>query len=128
MKTSVINPLGEDAELFARMKDNYQSDNEREFFEKLLYKEQWEMSMANDVLLAEWNNEDDIYIIRCYYDEYIVGRIGKGYGEEHVMNLSEALNLNLKEICVLDEDITLFEWLRRRDYAGLDYNHDIDYL
>ncbi len=116
-----------DNELFARMKDNYQSDNEREFFEKLLYKQQWEDSLSNDLLLSENDNDDEIYIVREYCSEYVVGRFGKGYGEEHVMNLSEALNLNLKEIGALDEDITLFEWLRRRDYAGIDYNNDFDY-
>ncbi len=44
-----------------------------------------------------------------------------------VQNQIDALNLNLKEISVLDEDITLFEWLRRRDYAGITYDNDFDY-
>ncbi len=129
MKTLYINEMwAEDDELFKKMKENYQSDNEQEFFEKLLYKQQWELSMANDILLHEDNNEDRIYIVRVYYEEYIVGNATHPADEVHVMNLSEALNLNLKEIGALDEDITLFAWLRRRDYAGIDYNQDIDYL
>ncbi len=129
MKAAKLNPvLGDEAELFVSMECNYQSDNEREFFEKLLYKQQWECSFSHDVLLSECNNEDEIYIVRCYFDEYKVGKNGKAADEVCVQNLHDALNLNLKEIGVLDEDIILFAWLRRRDYAGIDYNHNIDYL
>ena len=44
------------------------------------------------------------------------------------MNLYEALNANLKEIGVLDRNITLFQWLRERDYKGVEYNHNFDDL
>ncbi len=127
MKSTKINLMWEeDDNLFASMKDNYQSENEREFFEKILYKQQWECSLSNDLILSEKDNEDEIYIVRVYFEEYIVGKKGK-IEEEHVMNLSTALNLNLKEIGVLDESITLFEWLRRRDYVGVKYDNDFDY-
>ncbi len=128
MKAAKLNPMmGDDAELFASMKDNYQSENEREFFEKMLYKQQWECSFSHDLLLSERDNEDEIYIVRCYFDEYIVGKNGKAADEVYVQNLIDALNLNLKKIGVLDEDITLFQWLRRRDYAGINYDNDFDY-
>ncbi len=129
MKAAKLNPvMGDDAELFASMKDNYQSENEREFFEKMLYKQQWECSFSRDFLLSQQDNEDEIYILRCYFDEYIVGKYEKAADEVYVQNLHDALNLNLKEIGVLDEDITLFEWLRCRDYAGINYDNDHDYM
>ncbi len=115
-----------DHELFASMNDKYQSDNEREFFTQLLYKQQWECTLENDLILSERDNESEIYIVRAWFEEYIVGRRGVAE-EQHVMNLSSALVLNLKEIGVEDEDITLFEWLRRRDYAGVRYDNDHDY-
>ncbi len=128
MKAAELNPvMGDDAELFASMKDNYQSENEREFFEKMLYKQQWECSFSHDLLLSERDNEDEIYFVRCYFDEYTIGKNGKAADEAYVQNLTDALNLNLKEIGVLDENITLFEWLRRRDYAGINYDNDFDY-
>ena len=42
------------------------------------------------------------------------------------MYLAEALQLNLKEVGLLDRDITLFEWLRERDYKGVEYDHNYD--
>ncbi len=128
MKSGKINVMWEeDDKLFASMVGNYQSEKEREFFEKMLYKQQWELSMSNDLIMSEHDNEDGIYIVCIYFDEYVVGKEGKEEDEEHVMNLFTALHLNLNEIGVLDEDITLFEWLRRRDYAGINYEGDYDY-
>ncbi|MCD8210644.1 MAG: hypothetical protein LUC37_03745 [Prevotella sp.] len=75
----------------------------------------------------ERDNEDGIYIVRIDYDDYVVGKKGKEGDEVHVMCLLTALELNLKEIGVLNEDITLFKWLRRRDYAGVNYDADYDY-
>lgn len=118
----------EDKTLFESMKGHYQSDNEREFFEKQRYKQENVITISNDLLLHEDNNEDKIYIVRCWFDEYVIGGEGYKRGEEHYMNLSEALNANLKEIGVLDRDITLFQWLRERDYKGVEYNHNFDDL
>jgi hypothetical protein len=87
----------EDIALFDSMVGHYQSDNEREFFEKQRYKEEYVVTISNDLVLHEDNNEDKIYIVRCWFCEYVVG--GEGYlkGEEHYMNLSETLNANLKK-------------------------------
>lgn len=75
--------------------------------------------------MSELNNEDRLYIVRCEYEEYIVGQefIAE---EQHVMCLYDALNLNLKKTGLVDKDITLFEWLRQRDYAGIEYDHNYD--
>lgn len=63
----------EDNALFKSMEEHYQSDNEREFFETLRYKQENVISISYDLILHEDNNEDRIYIVRCWYDEYIVG-------------------------------------------------------
>lgn len=115
----------EDKKLFESMEGHYQSDSEREFFEKQRYKEEHVMTSANDLLMSEFSNDDHIYIVRCWYEEYIVGC---GNNEEHYMNLHDALDANLKQIGVANKDITLFQWLRDRDYKGVEYNHNFDDL
>lgn len=115
----------EDKALFEYMKTHYQSVNEKEFFEKLRYKEENVLTVANDLILSEGNNADKLYIVRCIFEEYIVGKEGN-IEEQHVMCLDDALKLNLKEVGFLDKDITLFQWLRNRDYAGIEYDHNYD--
>ncbi len=117
--------IKEDKALFEYMETHYQSANEREFFEKLRYKEENVLTVANDLILSEKNNEDRLYIVRCIFEEYIVGKEGC-IEELHVMCLYDALKLNLKEGGFLDKDITLFQWLRARDYAGVEYDHNYD--
>ena len=77
-------------------------------------------------IMFEEDNDDHIYIVRCYYEEFIIGHGLKGkYDEEfHVMTLSEALNANLMQLGFLSRDITLLDWLRERDYEGIRYNHN----
>ncbi len=115
----------EDAELFEFMKSHYQSENEKEFFERLRYKQEYVLTVANDLILSERNNDDGLYIVRCIFEEYIVGQEDVTE-EQHVMCLYDALNLNLKATGLLDRDITLFQWLRERDYAGVEYDHNYD--
>lgn len=115
----------EDKALFEYMKTHYQSVNEKEFFEKLRYKEENVLTVANDLILSERNNADKLYIVRCIFEEYIVGKEGN-IEEQHVMCLDDALKLNLKEVGFLDKDITLFQWLRNRDYDGIEYDHNYD--
>ena len=65
-----------------------------------------------------------------YYEKYLVGQgIGSdGAREEHVMTLSEALAINLKNAGLLNQNLTLLEWLRERDYMCVNYNrnHDLE--
>ncbi len=117
----------EDIALFRRMEGNYQSDREREFFEKLKYKEENVLTVSNDLLMSEYDNEDKIYIVREEYSEFVVGREDI-LEEQHYMNLSETLSANLRETGLLDRDITLFQWLRERDYKGVMYDHNYDKL
>lgn len=102
------------------------SAEEKEFFEKIAHKILYEEAYSNDLLLSEHDNEDGIYIVRCYDYEFIIGRhVGeKFYEEVSTMNFADCLNTNLKEAELLDEDITLLEWLRKRNYSGIMYNHN----
>lgn len=114
-----------DAKLFKEMTSCYQSIEEQTFFETLRFKEENILTFTNDLILHENNNEDELYIVRCEYEEYIVGQKDV-IEEQHVMCLAEALSLNLKEVCLLENDITLFDWLRKRNYRGVEYNHNYD--
>lgn len=120
----------EDLALFLRMEKEYVSEQEKEFFEKLRYKEENIYTYANDLIMWEQSNADHIYLVRCRFSEYDLGHGVEGnYDEElHTMNLHEALNINLKEAGFLDRDITLHEWLREINYAGVEYNHNFDDL
>jgi len=114
-----------DNELFAKMAGSYQSEEEQIFFEKLRFKEENVLTVSHDLILHEDNNEDGIYLVRCEYEEYIVGQ-EKIMEEQHVMCLAEALSLNLKKVGLLERDVTLFDWLRERNYKGVEYEHNYD--
>lgn len=116
-------------ELFRVMEGHYTSENEKLFFEKMKYKMEYEMTLSNDLLLLEQDNEDHIYLIRCIYDEFIIGQgcDGQYKSTYHAMNLSEALSVNLGEQGFTLRDITLHEWLRERDYRGINYQNNLDF-
>lgn len=130
MKTEKHKLWDADAKLFASMKGNYQSKNEENFFMNMQYKEEYQATALNDLLVSEYENQDEIYIVRMYNEEYIVGQgIGTdGANEEHVMCLFEALNLNLKELGFLDKDVTLLDWLRECDYSVVNYERNYDLM
>lgn len=115
-----------DEQLFISLEGKYSSENEAVFFRNMRYKQECEISLSHDLIVSERDNEDEIYVLRIYYDEY---RIGIGADEEnevHVMNLSEALSLDLKKIGYAGEDITLWEWLRKMDYCCVSYQRNCD--
>lgn len=118
----------EDKQLFDSMRGHYFSFNEENFFKNMQYKEEYEITGLNDLIVSEYENEDEIYIVREYYEEYIVGQgiNSNGAKEEHVMTLKEALSLNLQELGFLNKDITLLEWLREHDYRYVKYNRNYD--
>ena len=119
-----------DIELFEKMKGNYVSDNEANFFKNIEYKQKYEITSLNDLLISEYENPDEIYLVRLYYEEYILGyKIDSdGEFEEHVMSLSDVLSLNLKDLGFIDRDLTLLEWLRETDYAYVNYNRNYDII
>lgn len=113
--------------LFARMEKESSTECEREFFRQMRHKEEDVLTSSNDLILSERNNEDGLYIVRCGYDEYIVGQRDV-VEEQHYMTLSEALKTNLEEAGLVSRDVTLGQWLRERDYAGAEYDHNFDDL
>ncbi len=119
-----------DAALFSSMKGKYQSVNEENFFKNMQYKQEYEPTALNDLIVSEYENKDEIYIVRMYNEEYVVGHgiDSNGAQEEHVMCLSDALTLNLKALGYLERDITLWEWLRECDYSVINYERNYDLL
>lgn len=110
------------------MKGNYQSANEKKFFEYLFEVEQWDFSMSGDLLLHEDDNEDKIYIMRIDFDEYEVGKDSPDVVEnQHVQGIADALALNMKKCGFLDENISLMQWLKKRDYKGVRYDQNRDF-
>ncbi len=125
METSKNKLWEEDEKLFASMEGKYQSANEALFFRNMKYKQEYEPTLSNDLIVSESDNEDEIYLVRVEYDEYLVGK-GRGQNHEvHVMNLSEALSIDLSSVG-LNRRLTLLEWLKQRDYAGVLYDHNYD--
>ncbi len=129
METSKRKLWDVDYELFASMRDNSLTPNEANFFKNMQFKEEYEATVLNDLLVSEYENPDEIYLVRVEYDEYLVGHgVGTDGSEEvHVMNLAEALAVNFKKEGFLDRDITLWQWLREKDYEVVNYgrNHDL---
>ena len=58
--------------LFAHMEGHYQSENERNFFETMKYKEECELPDGWDVLLSDKDNEENIFFYRDSYDFYMI--------------------------------------------------------
>lgn len=119
-----------DEKLFASMEGHYQSVNEENFFKNMQYKQEFEVTLLNDLIVSEYENDDEIYIVRIYYDEYVVGYgiDSDGANEVHTMSLSDALALNLKELGFIERNLTLWEWLRDSDYSVVDYERNYDIL
>lgn len=118
----------EDILLFDRMVDNYISDKEKVFFETQRYKQEHSPTGMNDLVMHETSNPDHIYIVRLGFSEYIVGHgiNGKYDKELHTMCLAEALDANLGQLGFIDKDMSLLEWLRERNYEGVEYDCNYD--
>lgn len=123
MKEKVNQLSQEDVQLFASMAGHYQSENERIFFENMKYKEEYELAPMNDLLLVETNNEDDLYFIRIYADEY---EVGFGGTKKHFQSLKETLEMRLSDIGMPAEYGTFGDWLRKRNYKGINYDGNIN--
>lgn len=119
--------LPEDTIMLSAVGSNNETQEELIFFEKLRNKMENEPAWANDLLLSETDNEDGLYIIRCYDHEFIIGRyVEDSFHEEvHVMSLKEALETSL-HLLGLDSDLSLLDWLRRSNFKNIRYNNNFD--
>ena len=106
-----------------------ESNNEREIFEKLRYKNLHETAFSNDILMHEKDNEDGLYILRVGTDDIMIGRNLEKAGEEtspvEVSGIIAALEEDIYEY--VGRHITLLDWLRERDYCGIHYDANNDY-
>lgn len=112
-----------DRELLERMRKEYVSNNEKVFFETMVYKEIYQFTVTFETILHENNNEEEVFIVRCYDSEYEMGRGNVGRWRPvkgHALSLSEALEYDM--FYLLDRHVTLHEWLRERDYRGIRYD------
>ena len=127
----IINKLNpKDRELFDEMENNYASENEKIFFERMRYKQEHIYTSANDLVFHENDNEDALFLIRLDFDEYILSYSGndRECEECHTQSLSDVLAINLKEHNLSDKDMTLLEWLRSIDYACVLYDNNYDWI
>ena len=110
--------IAEDASLFKDMEGKYVSNEEKEFFERMKFKIENEPAPANDL------------IVRCYDYEFRIGcHVGEEYKKEfYAMDFHDALEVNLRECGFIDENLSLLEWLRKRNYKGVEYNHNFDLM
>lgn len=115
-----------DKKLFDRMKLESCSNNERMFFEKMEYKELYEYPISSfDVILSELDNDAGIYFVKCYASEYLIGKKTKDYViklKDVPESLNDALNEDL--FVLLGLHVTLWEWLKQRDFTAMNYNYD----
>lgn len=117
-----------DKSLFVQMRHSYQSDSERKFFEIMKRKEQYESAFSNELLVYEKENDDRLYILRKYYDTYVVGYCQpNGRIEEYECEtLSALLFLQLDKCVGFPYVMSVLQWLRKFDYSFVKYNRNYD--
>ncbi len=122
--------LSDTPQEFENAIQNASTPNEKEFFEKLRYKELNETAASNDILMNEADNEDGLYILRVGSDGIIIGRNISDPLEsstpEEFAGIFLALQQDISQF--VGRNITLIEWLRERDFKGIKYNQNNDYL
>lgn len=106
------------------------SENEREFFKKLRYKLLHETAFSNDILMYDWNNDEGLYLYRVGTDDFMIGkwlsRPKESIGGHEFTGLFGVLEEDLYPW--LGRHITLWQWLRDRDYKGISYDTNNDYM
>lgn len=132
----------EDIALFEKMERDYVSEEEKLFFKKMKLKMEYECAPCGDDIMLGDSNGDKLYITRRDPCEFVISRYVdvpingnvQGTNQVHTTqklvcyyanNLSDALDHNLKDL--VGRDITLFEWLRERNYEGIEYNGNSAY-
>lgn len=63
-KKTTMTPI--DSQFFENLGGVFASPAEKDFFERMKYKIEYEPAVANDLIMSEHDNEDGIYIVRCY--------------------------------------------------------------
>ena len=90
------------------------------------HRQQYVFTFANDLLLSEHDNEEGLFIVRHYWDEFEVGNANTETEPFYAMCLEETLETNLLRHSILNKNVTLFDWFWNRDYAGIRYDGIFD--
>lgn len=115
-------PREEDVELLESQPQEGETDAEKKFWHEMKKKVLSEFAPSADLILSEHANDEEIYLVRYYFHEF---RIGRGRVNErsresiYTDSFTEAIHANLFPL--LDRHITLIEWLREKDFKGIDY-------
>ena len=108
------------------MKTQFISENEKQFFEKMILKEIYEYPVSTfDVIMSEEDNDDGLYIVKCYDSEYVIGKNDGNVAERLSFvpqSLKEALDIDLYPLIGVHKN--LLHWLRARDYKGVNYDFE----
>lgn len=131
MKKDITFTISEaDKQLFAKMRNAFISEEEALFFNKLKEKEKHESAFSNDLLIYECDNKDNIFLIRKYFDTYLIGKVlnDGSFAQYETTSLSEVLSLNLSECISHDKSITLLDWLRHCNYDCVKYDRNYDLI
>lgn len=116
-------PREEDVKLLESQPKQGETENEKKFWAMMKKKILGEFAPSADLLLSEHDNDEEIYLVRYYFHEF---RIGRGRVNERTRqaiytdSFTEAIYADLCPL--LDRHITLIEWLRERDFKGVDYD------
>jgi hypothetical protein len=116
----------EDRKLYEKMNGHFVSEKERMFFDEMICKELYDCPMSVfDVIMSESDNEERIFIQKEYNSEYVIGRFLDEDKYTVIDNrplcLSELISTDL--FTLLNTHITVLEWLRKRDFAGVRYDY-----
>lgn len=112
---------------FGEMIQEAKTDNEREFFQTLRYRHAHNYCIADDRLVDIADTEDRIYLFRLNMNEYEIGHQnadGAWDEEQHVMNIAEVMDINLKFAGYIQQDLTVLEWLRMHDFQMVHYDRE----
>lgn len=107
--------------------ENAVSDKEKEFFIRLRHKVLHHPAASNDVLMDDTDNEEGLYILRVS-DDFMIGKYHQDNPDVQYPREFGGLFLFLKQDLYpyLGYHITIHEWLRKRNYSGINYNADND--
>lgn len=117
-----------DDNLFAVMRASSSTAGERQFFKRLEWKEQHEPAFSNELLVYEKENTDGIFLIRKYYDTYLIGmkHVGSPTREYETTTLASALEADLSTAVGYGRKMSLHDWLRGNDYECVRYDRNYD--
>lgn len=115
-----------DREMFAEKLRTLPLGSEREFFEKMKQKEEGEFAPSADIIFDEYTNDDELYCIRYYYEEYKISRGVPGRRIREMIytdTLSDALSSDLFPI--LGRHVAFLDWLKSQDFKCVNYHGNV---